>query len=256
MAQRGVVAAPQVDPAAVAIVVPAHIIAVDVVAAQRGIGAGTHIDPAAVSVALDVVHHIAVDTIFAQRDGGADDVHPAAGIIRSPPAAAAQPARVAAGDAQPFDRDVRRIAGDIDHPSLSLGVQRGRVGVRVRCAGKVAAVADGGGIAAPDGDALADIDHLSNAGPLMDRVIDIGRHEDLVVIAGRVHGILDDGIVTAAQADGDGIAALLRPVHWLAGRAWHRRINRRPRRRRGGNRCGLPVQHPQQTQHQAQTQNE
>ena len=41
--------------------------------------------------------------VVADGGRGADDVHSAADITRTPPPAAAQPSRVAAGDAQPFD---------------------------------------------------------------------------------------------------------------------------------------------------------
>ncbi len=67
---------------------------------------------------------------------------------------AAETTRIAAGVTQPLN-DQADVPGDLDSPSLTLGVDRGGVGRR---AGWVREAP--GGVAPPDGDRLVDVDHL------------------------------------------------------------------------------------------------
>ncbi len=175
-------------------------VVIDVVVAQHRIVAVPQIDPAAPFCG------VAVDVTVAQREGGADDAHPAAGIIPSQPAAA-QSARVAAGDAQPLDSNRVGILGDVDHPSLSPRVERGRIGLRVRRRGPVVGI-----VTAAQREVLADIDRLHHAVAQL-RTGAIPGHLDQTVGAGRVHRILHARKVggealDARVADADGVGDL------------------------------------------------
>ncbi len=193
MVERGGVAVHQIYPAAIA-----GCVVKDDVAVERG-GAVVQVQPAAKAPEGCVAEYHAI----ANQGCGGDDVDPAASIRPRRPRVAQQAARVAAGDVQVLYRRID-VASDKEHAPSPLCVQRGEIGVGV--GGRPV----GEGIAAPDGDALGDINHLGNhrgaiiAGrreAAMNVGIDALCHLDDVAVVGVVHSGLDGRIGASAGAD-------------------------------------------------------
>ncbi len=120
------------------------------------------------------------------------NVYAATGVYL--PGPAAQPGGVATRDTQTLNRG-RDVAGDVDHPSQPLRVERGRVSFRI---GRIDEI---GGIAAADGDAFIDVDHLGPAAVFVHAGVDTGGDLDDVAWYGLVQGFLHGPVITSAGAN-------------------------------------------------------